>query len=318
MQLHGIIPPAVTPMTADEEIDLPRLRSTLDRLLAAGVHGLFVLGTTGEFYALDPAEKQVVIAETVALAARRVPVVAGTGAVTTREAVRLTKMAEREGADAVAVITPFFVSPTQQELFDHFRRIAESTRLPVLLYVNPSMTGGVKLDVSTVVRLSEVPNIAGMKDSAGSLETLIEYVRSTRPGFLVFQGRDPLIEPALANGAVGAVPSTANIAPHLAVAIYEAHRRGDAAAAREAQAKFSPLRYALVSTPPGGIKAAMNLAGIPVGPSRSPIGPLTAEHKKTIQAVLEKMGLMRPIGPICQPIAQNKAGRGDAARPPAL
>jgi 4-hydroxy-tetrahydrodipicolinate synthase len=313
MKLHGIIPPAVTPMTADEEIDLPRLRATLDRLLAAGVHGLFVLGTTGEFYALDPAEKQAIIAETVALAAKRVPVVAGTGAVTTREAVRLTKIAEREEVDAVAVITPHFLNPSQQELFDHFRRVAESTRLPVLLYVNPSMTGGVKLDVSTVVRLSEVPNIAGMKDSAGNLETLIEYVRSTRPGFLVFQGRDPLIEPALANGAVGAVPSTANIAPHLAVAIYEAHRRGDAAAAREAQAKFSPLRYALVSTPPGGVKMAMNLAGVPVGPSRSPIGPLTAEQKKTTEAVLGKMGLMGPVGPVWK-----GTGRGDAARPPAL
>src|SRR5580698_88355 len=109
MQLHGIIVPAVTPMTASEDVDLIRLRATLDRLLAAGVHGLFVLGTTGEFFALDPAEKQAVIA--------------GTGAVTTREAVRLTQLAEREGADAVAVITPYFISPSQQEMFDHFRRI---------------------------------------------------------------------------------------------------------------------------------------------------------------------------------------------------
>src|SRR5271155_4161446 len=139
MQLHGIIVPAVTPMTASEEVDLIRLRATLDRLLAAGVHGVFVLGTTGEFFALDPAEKQAGIAETGALAAKRVPVIAGTGAVTTREAIRLTQLAEREGADAVAVITPYFVSPSQQEMYDHFRRIAESTRLPVLLYVNPSM-----------------------------------------------------------------------------------------------------------------------------------------------------------------------------------
>lgn len=199
-------------------------------------------------------------------------------------------MAEREGADAVAVITPFFIMPSQQELFDHFRRVAESTKLPVLLYSNPAMTAGVKPDVGTVARLSEVPNIIGMKDSSGDLSTLIEFVNATKPGFAVFQGRDTLIEAALANGAAGAVPGTANIAPRLAVAIYEAHRRGDHAAAREAQARFSPLRLAMIGTAPGGIKTAMNLAGIAVGPSRSPVGPLTAEQKKAIQAVLEGMG----------------------------
>src|SRR2546421_12609492 len=156
MRFHGIIPPAVTPMRSDEEVDLPRLRETLDRLLAAGAHAQFVLGTTGEFYALDDAEKQAVIAEAVAHTNKRVPVIAGTGAETTREAVRLTQMAEREGADAVAVITPHFISPTQQELFDHFRRVAESTHLPVMLYSNPAMTAGVKPDVGTVARLAEV------------------------------------------------------------------------------------------------------------------------------------------------------------------
>jgi 4-hydroxy-tetrahydrodipicolinate synthase len=289
MKLHGIIVPAVTPMTASEDVDLSRLRATLDRLLAAGVHGLFVLGTTGEFFALDQAEKQAIIAETVALAAKRVPVIAGTGAITTREAIRLTQLAEREGADAVAVITPYFVSPSQQEMFDHFRRIAESTRLPVLLYVNPSMTGGVKLDVATIARLSEVPNIIGMKDSAGDLAVLIDIVRAAKPGFVVFQGRDTLIEPALANGAVGAVPATANIVPELAVAIYEAHRRGDHTAAQAAQARFSPLKSAMVGTAPGAVKVAMNLAGVPVGPNRSPIGAWSAEQKKAIRAVLEQV-----------------------------
>jgi 4-hydroxy-tetrahydrodipicolinate synthase len=287
MRFHGIIPPAVTPMRANEDVDLPRLRETLDRLLAAGVHAQFVLGTTGEFYALDEAEKQAVIAEAVAHTNKRVPVIAGTGAETTREAVRLTKMAEREGADAVAVITPYFVSPTQHELFDHYRRVAESTRLGVLVYTNPAMTAGVKPDPGTIARLSEIPNIVGMKDSSGDMTTFIEFVRAAKPGFAVLQGRDTLIEAALAYGAGGAVPGTANIAPKLAVAIYEAFRRGDHAAARAAQAKFSPLRLAMVGTAPGGIKAAMNLAGIPVGPSRSPIAPPTAEQKATILAVVE-------------------------------
>src|SRR5437762_188512 len=206
MRFHGIIPPAVTPMQSNEDVDLPRLRETLDRLLAAGVHALFVLGTTGEFYALDETEKQAVVAEAVAFANKRVPVIAGTGAETTREAVRLTKMAEREGADAVAVITPYFISPSQQELADHFRRVAESTRLPVMLYSNPAMTAGVKPDVGTVARLAEVPNIVGMKDSSGDLTTLIEFIRAVPPGFGVFQGRATLIESALHYAAAGAVP----------------------------------------------------------------------------------------------------------------
>src|SRR5437868_4248227 len=153
MQIRGIIPPVATPMQANEDLDLPRLRWFLDRLLEAGVHGIFVLGTNSEFYALDEREKQEVIATAVSHVRGRVPVLAGTGAETTREAVRLTRMAEREGADAVSVITPYFVSPTQQEVYDHYRRIAEHTALPVVLYNNPGTCGGVKIDVDTVARL---------------------------------------------------------------------------------------------------------------------------------------------------------------------
>src|ERR671933_902901 len=126
MHVHGIIPPVATPMQADEDLDLPRLRWFLDHLIASGVHGVFVLGTNSEFYALDEREKQEVIATAVAHIQRRLPVYAGTGAETTREVVRLTRMAEREGADGVSVITPYFLKPTQAELIDHFRRVAES------------------------------------------------------------------------------------------------------------------------------------------------------------------------------------------------
>src|SRR5256886_4424699 len=145
MQIHGIIPPVATPMQANEDLDLPRLRSFLDHLIDAGVHGVFVLGTNSEFYALDEREKQEVIATAVEHVRGRVPVFAGTGAETTREAVRLTRMAEKEGADGVSVITPYFVSPSQQEIYDHYRRVAESTKLPVILYNNPGTCGGVKI-----------------------------------------------------------------------------------------------------------------------------------------------------------------------------
>src|SRR6201993_3864852 len=165
MQVRGIIPPVATPMQANEDLDLPRLKWFLDHLIEAGVHGIFVLGTNSEFYALDEREKQEVIATAVAHVRRRAPVYAGTGAETTREAVRLTKMAEKEGADGVSVITPYFVSPSQQEIYNHYRRIAENTSLPVLLYNNPFHTGGVSIDVDTVARLAQVPNILGVKDS---------------------------------------------------------------------------------------------------------------------------------------------------------
>src|SRR5882672_8976078 len=213
MIVQGIIPPVATPMQANEDLDLPRLRWFLDQLIHAGVHGVFVLGTNSEFYALDEREKQEVIATTVAHVNKRVPVYAGTGAETTREVVRLTKMAEKEGADGVSVITPYFISPTQQEIYDHYRRIAENTSLPVVLYNNPSTCGGVKIEPETVARLAEVPNILAAKDSSGDLQNTNEYVRVVPERFSVLQGRDTLIYPSLLFGARGAVPASANVAP---------------------------------------------------------------------------------------------------------
>src|SRR5437588_11194349 len=137
MNIHGIIPPVATPLQANEDLDLPRLKWFLDHLIANGVHGVFVLGTNSEFYALDEREKQEVIATAVTHVNKRVPVFAGTGAETTREVVRLTRMAEREGADGVSIITPYFVLRSQQEMYDHYRRIAENTSPPVNPHHNP-------------------------------------------------------------------------------------------------------------------------------------------------------------------------------------
>ncbi len=293
MHIHGIIPPVATPMRPDEELDLPRLRWYLDRLIAAGVHGVFVLGTNSEFYALDEREKQAVIATAVEHVNRRVPVFAGTGAETTREAVRLTQMAEREGADGVSIITPYFVSPTQQEIFDHYRRIAEQTRLPILLYNNPATCGGVKIDVDTAVRLSAVPNIAGMKDSSGDLQNTNEIVQAVPDSFAVMMGRDTLILPALLFGARGAVPATGNIAPALLVEIYEAFRRADLKAAKAAQLRLNPLRLALsLCTAPGGVKAALDVLGLSIGPCRSPVSGLAPEKLPQMRAALQAAGLL--------------------------
>jgi 4-hydroxy-tetrahydrodipicolinate synthase len=293
MRIHGIIPPVATPMHANEDLDLPRLKWFLDHLIASGVHGVFVLGTNSECYALDEREKQEVIATAVAHVRKRVPVFAGTGAETTREAVRITRMAEREGADGVSVITPYFISPTQQEIYDHYRRIAENTSLPVVLYNNPSTCGGVKIEPETVARLAEIPNILAAKDSSGDLQNTNEYVRVVPERFAVLQGRDTIICPSLLFGARGAIPATANIAPAVLVEIYEAFQRGDVAASKAAQLKLNPVRLALaLATPPGGVKAALALMGMPLGPCRSPIAPLSPEKQQKMRAALEQAGLL--------------------------
>src|SRR5438477_2063182 len=245
MRIHGIIPPVATPMRDSEDLDLPRLKWFLDHLIASGVHGVFVLGTNSEFYALDEREKQEVIATAVAHVNKRVPVYAGTGAETTREVVRLTKMAEREGADGVSVITPYFVSPTQKEIQDHYRRIAEATSLPVVLYNNPATCGGVKIEPETAARLAEVPNILGIKDSSGDLQNTVEMIRLVPERFSVLMGRDTLIFSAMMFGARGAVPATGNIAPALLVKIYETFRNDDLAGSKAAQLQLNPLRLAL-------------------------------------------------------------------------
>jgi 4-hydroxy-tetrahydrodipicolinate synthase len=295
MEIQGIIPPVATPMQANEDLDLPRFRWFLDHLIAGGVHGVFVLGTNSEFYALDEDEKHELIATAVDHVRKRVPVYAGTGAETTREAIRLTKLAEREGADGVSVITPYFVAPTQQEIFDHYRRIAESTSLPVILYNNPATCGGVKIDVDTAARLSELANVAGIKDSSGDLQNTNEYVRAVPERFAVLQGRDTLIYPSLLCGARGAIPASANIAPTLCVQIFDAVHRQDHAEGLRLQQRLNLVRLSLsLGTAPGGVKAALDLLGTPIGPSRSPVGPLPPDKLQRMRAALERSQLLKP------------------------
>lgn len=294
MKLHGIIPPVVTPLTADQELDLTGLRRHIDLMLAKGVHGIFVLGTTGEFYALDEAEKHAVVADAIAHVNGRSPVFAGTGAETTREVIRLTKMAEKEGASGVSVITPYFIKPNQTELADHFRRVAESTNLPVVLYNNPATCGGLSIEPDTVAKLAEVPNIIGIKDSSGDLQNTIEIIRSTpREKFSVLNGRDTLILAALQSGAQGAIPASCNIAPDLCVGIYESFVKGDLEGAKLAQSRLHGVRMAMsLGTGNSAVKEAMALLGRPAGPMRSPILPFGEAQKAKLKAILEKAGLM--------------------------
>jgi 4-hydroxy-tetrahydrodipicolinate synthase len=293
MKLHGIIPPVVTPFTPDEELDLPGLRRHIDWQLSRGVHGIFVLGTTGEFYALTEAEKRQVTATAIEHVAGRSPVFVGTGAETTREVIRLTRMAEQEGAAGVSVITPYFIKPNQGELVDHFKRVAECTRLPVVLYNNPATCGGLSIEPDTVAKLALVPNIIGIKDSSGDLQNTIEIIRNTpREKFSVLNGRDTLILAALQFGAQGAIPASCNLAPDLCVGIYNSFTTGEIENAREFQSRLHPIRMAMsLGTGNGAIKEGLALLGRPCGPNRSPIAPLPEEKRAKLKAILERAGL---------------------------
>lgn len=287
---HGIIPAMVTPLTADDKINEPALRRLTNYLIESRVHGLFAMGSQGEFWAFSADEKQRVWEIVVEETNKRVPVYAGTAAITTREAVTLTSLAEKAGVDAVSVLTPFYVSPSEDELYNHYRAIAESTRLPIVLYTNPARTG-VKISPALLARLAEIENIVGIKDSSGDLEQTAEYIRVSPPDFAVLMGRDTLILAGLLYGAKGAIAATANVAPALVVSIYERFKAGDLEGARRAQEKLAPLRLAFSwGTFPVVIKEALDLIGMEGGPARAPVGPLSPEQRQRLRDVLRDMG----------------------------
>jgi 4-hydroxy-tetrahydrodipicolinate synthase len=290
--IKGIIPAMVTPLDDQEELDEGRLRRLVNFLIEGGVHGLFPIGSQGEFYAFSPEEKRRVLEIVVEETAGRVPVYAGTGAITTRQVIELNKIAEETGVNAVSVLTPFFISPSEAELYEHFVAVAEATSLPVLLYNNPGRTG-VKLSVGLVARLAEHPNIVGIKDSSGDLSLAIEMIRQTGDDFSVLMGRDSLIYAGLQHGIKGAIAATANVAPALVAEIYQAFIEGDMARSLAAQEKLLPLRLAFdLGTFPVVVKDAMNIIGVPVGPARRPLQSLKGEARDKLRDILEHVGAL--------------------------
>ena len=214
-ELRGVIPAVITPFTADEQVDEPAFRKVLNLMVDHGVHGLFPVGTGGEFSALTLDEKKRLTDVAVKEVAGRAFVMPNVGAITTAESVVLARHAEAVGCDAVSAVTPFFLKPSQDELFEHYRTICAAVKLPVLAYNIPERTGGVALSVATVARLArEVPNFAGIKDSTGDLSNSVEFLQATPSGFRVFMGRDTLIFGALLYGCAGAVAATAPAHPY--------------------------------------------------------------------------------------------------------
>ena len=291
-QPKGIIPAMVTPITSDGKINVGALRKLTNYLIEGGVHGLFPVGSQGEFYALTFEEKKKVIETVVEETRGRVPVYAGTGAITTREAVTLTKMAEAVGVTAVSVLTPFFITPNEAELFEFYSAIAKSTRLPVLLYNNPAKTG-INISANFVVRASKIENIVGIKDSSGDFTLTAEYIRRTDESFSVLAGRDTLIYGTLCCGGKGAIAATANVAPKVIVEIYEAFMAGDMKRSLAAQFRLAPLRLAFeLGTFPVVIKEALNLIGIEAGAAIAPVGGIKPEAREELKKILKNMGLL--------------------------
>jgi len=291
-QPKGIIPAMVTPVTSEGKINVEALRKLTNYLIDGGVHGLFPVGSQGEFYALTFEEKKQIIEVVVEETRGRVPVYAGTGAITTREAVALTKMAEAAGAGAVSIITPFFIHPNETELFEFYSAIAKATRLPVLLYNNPARTG-VNLSANFVVRASKIENIVGIKDSSGDLTLTSEYIRRTNEKFSVLAGRDTLIYGTLCYGGKGAIAATANVAPKVIVEIYEAFMAGDMKRSLQAQFRLAPLRLAFdLGTFPVVIKEALTLIGIDAGIGIPPVGGIDSKAKAELKEILKNMGLL--------------------------
>lgn len=289
---RGIIPAMVTPFDRQGKINKSAIQKLTNYLIEGGVHGLFPIGSQGEFYAMELEEKKRVLEIVMEEAHGKVPVYAGTGAITTRESIELTKMAEDICVDAVSIITPFFVRPSQEELYEHYLSIASNTNLPVILYGNPERTG-VDLGVDLVVRLSDVDNIVGIKDSSGDMTLIGEYIRKTKDDFSVLVGRDTMIYASLAYGGKGSITATANVAPKLVVEIYESYMQGDHKKALMAQYALAPLRIAFgLGTFPIVIKEALNMLGIEAGSARAPVGKIQEESRKKLQQVLRNLDLL--------------------------
>lgn len=291
LPVRGIVPALVTPFHDDESLDLAALPRILDHVLEAGVHGVFVAGSQGEFWSLTLDEHDRLIRSVVEQVAGRVPVYAGASAVCTRDAIGLARQASAAGADAVTILAPHLIQPSPREVRQHIEAVAAAVDVPVVFYDHPARTG-VRLDVELVADLGHRGVIAGVKESSGDLARALAYVAALPSGSSVMIGNDALVAPALLGGCAGAVASTANVAPALHVQIYEAVCAGDFVTAMALQRRLSLLRGAFaLGTFPTVVRDAMSLIGIPVGACRAPVQPLDEPARARLREALDQAGI---------------------------
>jgi 4-hydroxy-tetrahydrodipicolinate synthase len=289
--IKGVIVPILTPIDEEEKVNEEKLRGQVDYVIDGGVLGILAFGSNGEFYIAEEDEMERALKIMIDQAAGRVPVYFGIGAIGTKKCVRLAKMAVANGADGISILQPMFLKPTEQELFLHFKTIADAVpETPVLLYNNPGRVG-YTMSGNLVDRLAhEVENIVGMKDTSGDITQLSEFIRRTRDvGFKVFGGKDTLLYASMCHGAVGGVCTSANFMPELITDVYNKFVEGDLAGSLEAQFKLNPVRLSMDGASfPVATKDMANLRGrdigLPYTPNlATPEGPVLDKMKKEME-----------------------------------
>ena len=288
VEIKGIIPPIITPMNEDETINETELRNQVNRQIRGGVHGLFPFGTNGEGYILSEAEKEQVLSIVIDETKGRVPVYAGTGCISTKDTIRQSRMAQALGADVLSIITPSFAAASQDELYEHYRAVAEAVDMPIVLYNIPARTGNA-LAPATVARLSRIDNIVGAKDSSGNFDNMLQYIEQTREGggFAVLSGNDSLILWNLLAGGTGGIAGCANVFPEVMASIYDYFMAGDMENARKAQDSIRSFRACFrFGNPNTIVKTAVALLGYPVGKCRAQFNQVPEEGIEALKKVL--------------------------------
>lgn len=288
VEIKGIIPPIVTPMNEDESVNEKELRNQVNRQIKGGIHGLFPFGTNGEGYILNEKEKEEVLSIVIDETKGRVPVYAGTGCISTKDTIRQSQMAESLGADVLSIITPSFAAASQNELYDHYKAVAEAVDMPIVLYNIPARTGNA-LAPATVAKLSKIPNIVGAKDSSGNFDNMLQYIEQTRDSkdFAVLSGNDSLILWNPLAGGTGGIAGCANVFPEVMASIYNYFAAGDLENARKAQDSIRSFRGCFKYGNPNTIvKTAVNLLGYPVGKCRAPFNQVPEEGIEALKKVL--------------------------------
>lgn len=290
--LSGSIVAIVTPMTADGALDFPRLQALVDWHVAEGTDGIVIVGTTGESPTVDVAEHCKLIEQTVRFAKGRVPVIAGAGGNSTKEAIELTRFSSEHGADYVLSVVPYYNKPTQEGLYRHFSAIAEASKVPVILYNVPSRTVA-DLQNDTVVRLAAVPNIVGIKESTSNIERVTELMMRTPDEFLVFSGNDDAALAYMLLGADGVISVTANVAPRLMHQMCELALKGDNKAAVAINNRLLGLHKNLfVESNPIPVKWALARMGRIADGLRMPLTPLASQYHETVERALRTAGCL--------------------------
>jgi 4-hydroxy-tetrahydrodipicolinate synthase len=290
--LSGSLVAIVTPMLADGALDLPRLESLIDWHVAEGTDGIVIVGTTGESPTVDVEEHCKLIESAVKFAAGRIPVIAGTGGNSTREAIELTRFARKAGATHALSVVPYYNKPMQEGLYLHYKAIAESTDLPVILYNVPGRTVA-DLQNDTVVRLSQIPNIVGIKEATSNIERVTDLMKRVRKDFLVFSGDDATALSYILLGAHGVISVTANVAPRLMHELCDAARRGKAAEAIAINNRLLGLhRNLFLESNPIPVKWALNRMGRIAEGIRLPLTAFAAPHHAALSASLREAGCL--------------------------